>query len=683
MGVVYRARDRETGRLVALKVVLSELGGQQALRFQREGELTARLQHPGIVRIYSSGIMRGKPYLAYELVEGRELGELLPGLELRRRIELIRDAARGLGHAHTQQIIHRDIKPENILVGVDGRARVADFGLATAHDVETLTKTGSALGTPNYMSPEQIGGETKSLGPTTDTWSLGVILYEALAGRLPFEEAESMVELAGKIMGGTITPPRAHRPAVPKTLEQICLKALSRPVADRYADGDALAHDLERYLSGESFSYGRSTGAKRLALAGAGAVAIALLVGLGWAATRTVPRPPPVAATVKRAAPSRSGSAKESKASLRRALARGTPEARCAALTRWLEQFPDEPGVAKATVARDEAQRLFPVATFQKFGDSLPGAARFVGDGRVLTFGVNVPIRLWNVEKPEEPVWEVEVKGFAGELAVAPGLKQAVLAARSRLALLDLETQEVSQLDRFENSNPSKLVFSQDGRRLAFSSKTLGATWVVSWPELEPLVWIELAAVRTLAFSSDGELIAVGGGGFQGQTYASQSRDGDFLEVWNVAGSEAMLRRRCGAPPRTLCFSPDNRFVVVGDTIGGLFRVDLANPEREVEFRPAPERSASATEILKAIRAHTGEVEGIVFSADGQTLFSAASRRESAGGDSELKAWSYPEGVELRRLRLGNPPRGLTRSPDMRTLLMGNSVGGAEIHLAY
>lgn len=681
MGVVYRARDRESGRVVALKVVIAKLGEQQRLRFEREGELTARLQHPGVVRIFSSGVIGGQPYLAYELIEGRELGAVLPELELRRKIELVRDAARGLGHAHTQGIIHRDIKPENILVGADGRARVADFGLATAHDVEQLTRTGSALGTPSYMSPEQIGGGTKTLGPATDTWSLGVILYEALAECLPFEGAESMVELAGQIMAGTIRSPRVHRPDVPKTLEQICLKALSRPIADRYADGDALAHDLDRYLRGESFSYGRSKTTTAL-VALAGSVALLLLAGLSWEADRAAPTPAAASGPVDRPTPRKARSAKDSARSLESALSRNTPEARFAALTLWLEVFPGEPGATKAKASRDNARRLFPVASFAR-GETPPAFASFAGEGRLLTFGWRAPIRLWDVNNGEEPVWELEVKGFIGDLAVAPGLKQAVLGMYSHLAVLDLETQKVSKLDTFVDTDPRRLTFSTDGRLLAFAAKAFGSVQVVSWPELRPILSIERVATRTLALSHGGRLIAIGGGGFDGQGYESQSRDGNFLEVWNIDGSGALFRRSCGAPPRTLCFSPDDRFVLVGDTVGGMFCVELANPEHRIEFSAKSDPSVPRTGIFNASRAHTGEVEGMAFSADGKTLFSVASTRHTGLGDPELKAWSYPEGNELRRLPLRNSPRGLTRSPDMRFLLMGNSVGGAEIHVAY
>ncbi|MCO5164929.1 MAG: serine/threonine protein kinase [Planctomycetes bacterium] len=171
-GAVYRARDLERGGEVALKVALARPEWVRLQRFLREGEVTAALRHPNIVGIHSMGVADGRPYLAYELVEGaRQLDEAARGAPLGRRVELVRDAARALGHAHARGVVHRDVKPANVLVDGAGRVRVADFGLAQALDHERLTVTGALLGTPAYMAPEQLRARRGDVGPPTDVWA--------------------------------------------------------------------------------------------------------------------------------------------------------------------------------------------------------------------------------------------------------------------------------------------------------------------------------------------------------------------------------------------------------------------------------------------------------------------------------------------------------------------------------
>lgn len=247
MGTVFRARDRESGREVALKIAQPDPGGtNRSERFRREGELTARLNHSGIVRVHTSGELLGRRFLTYELVEeSQDLLEACRQRDVRPRVELVRDAARALGHAHAQGVVHRDVKPQNILVDGAGRVRVADFGLAWAQDQDRITRTGAALGTAHYMSPEQVGGG-REIGPPADVWSLGVVLFQVLSDDLPFV-GDTFMEVVAQICQGTPRPLRGSEPA----LKAICARALRRDPARRYADGAELADDLERYLAGE------------------------------------------------------------------------------------------------------------------------------------------------------------------------------------------------------------------------------------------------------------------------------------------------------------------------------------------------------------------------------------------------------------------------------------------------
>ncbi|RMG06431.1 MAG: hypothetical protein D6731_25810 [Planctomycetota bacterium] len=250
-GEVHLAYDRRAGRQVALKILKDRPDSTRVLaRFRREGELTARLDHPGIVRVHSAGEAGGRPYLAYEYVEGAvELGDAFLGLALEDRVRLVLEAARALGHAHAHGIVHRDVKPANVLVDRAGRARVADFGLAVAGDSERLTRTGAVVGTPLYLSPEQVRGEEPT--PRSDVWALGLLLYEAIAGRLPWD-ATNVQALLGQILTRRPAPPRRHEPRCPRAVEAVCLKAVEKDPEERFADGAAFARALEEALQGRA-----------------------------------------------------------------------------------------------------------------------------------------------------------------------------------------------------------------------------------------------------------------------------------------------------------------------------------------------------------------------------------------------------------------------------------------------
>jgi serine/threonine protein kinase len=251
MGVVYRARDPKVSRDVALKLTTKQDCPVRAERFQREAQITASLDHPGVVRVHSAGHEDGTPWIAYELVEGHTLTEAFESAALESRIQMVIEAGQALGYAHSRGVVHRDIKPSNILVDATGRVRVADFGLALGQSVNRLTVTGAFLGTPLFMSPEQIIGESKTLTSASDVWSLGVILYLALTGEPPFD-GENIIELGTAITGGDPTRPSSHVTSLPLELEAVCLRALQADPSARYPDGSSFAADLELAVSGRS-----------------------------------------------------------------------------------------------------------------------------------------------------------------------------------------------------------------------------------------------------------------------------------------------------------------------------------------------------------------------------------------------------------------------------------------------
>ena len=255
VGVVYKARHLALNRVVALKMVVSgpHAGSEQLVRFATEARAVAALRHPAIVQIHEIGTSNGLPFLSLEYVDGPSLDRHLAG-----RPQDPRDAARLIGilagavHvAHGRGILHRDIKPANVLLTTGGAPKLTDFGLAKdLEDHSSQTRTGTLLGTPSYMAPEQARGDLATLGPAVDIHALGAILYEMLVGRPPFL-GTNPYETTMQVVDSEPVPPSRLVGRLPTDVETICLKCLQKDPAQRYADGAALAEDCRRFLAGE------------------------------------------------------------------------------------------------------------------------------------------------------------------------------------------------------------------------------------------------------------------------------------------------------------------------------------------------------------------------------------------------------------------------------------------------
>jgi eukaryotic-like serine/threonine-protein kinase len=256
MGVVYKARQLGLKRLVAIKMILSgdyAAAGDLA-RFRLEAEAVAKLQHPGIVQVYAIDEVDGKPYFCLEFVNGGSLQKKLSGNPQppRQAAQLVEKLAEAMAYAHHHHIVHRDLKPANVLLTETGDPKVADFGLAKRLDEqqESQTQSGSILGTPSYMAPEQAHGRTRDVGTAGDIYSLGAILYEALVGRPPFK-GETVLDTLEMVRSQEPVAPSRLQPKIPRDLETICLKCLQKDPNHRYHSADALAEDLRRFQARE------------------------------------------------------------------------------------------------------------------------------------------------------------------------------------------------------------------------------------------------------------------------------------------------------------------------------------------------------------------------------------------------------------------------------------------------
>ncbi|GIW79352.1 MAG: hypothetical protein KatS3mg105_1159 [Gemmatales bacterium] len=258
MGVVFKAREKKLDRIVALKLIIQGplANSEDLARFRIEAEAAARLQHPNIVTVLGFGEINGQYYYSMEYVEGPSLAKVLADgpLPTKKAARYVMQTARAIHYAHSRQILHRDLKPSNILLDANDEPHVADFGLAKKLGGDSgQTRTGAVLGTPSYMAPEQAAGKTNELGPTTDVYGLGAVLYELITGK-PLFRAHTPLDTIQQVIEQDPIPPRQLNPMVERDIEIICLKCVHKDPKQRYASAAELADDLQRFLAGEPIS---------------------------------------------------------------------------------------------------------------------------------------------------------------------------------------------------------------------------------------------------------------------------------------------------------------------------------------------------------------------------------------------------------------------------------------------
>ncbi|MHC4201165.1 MAG: protein kinase domain-containing protein, partial [Planctomycetota bacterium] len=256
MGIVYRAREKALGRIVALKVLLAgeHASDEQVGRFIREARAIARIRHPNIVPIHDVGEVDGRHYFTMDYIEGDPLSRMIEKgkVDIRRALDIVESIADAAECAHAAGVVHRDIKPSNIMIDAEGRAQITDFGLAKPVEGDTqYTRTGTTIGTPAYMPPEQAKGDVAAITPQSDIYSIGAVLYELVTGVAPFE-GPSMLDIILDVLHNEPARPRKLNPRVHADVETIILRAMEKDAERRYASAAEFRDDIRRFKAGEA-----------------------------------------------------------------------------------------------------------------------------------------------------------------------------------------------------------------------------------------------------------------------------------------------------------------------------------------------------------------------------------------------------------------------------------------------
>ncbi len=662
MGVVYKARQRSLDRLVALKMILAgQLASETEVeRFRREAEAAARLQHRHIVAIHEVGVYEDQHYFSMDYIEGQSLAALVREAPLppRRAARYVETIAEAIHYAHGKGITHRDLKPANVLIDAFDQPRITDFGLAkhTLAD-SNLTTSGQILGTPGYMPPEQASSGRGPVGPASDVYALGAILYELLTGRPPFK-AQTAAETILLVLEREPLPPRMFMPKVPRDLETICLKALDKEPRRRYASAAALAEDLGRFLRDQPIQ-ARPVGrlprlwrwCRRRPLV-AGLLASLLIALIGGTAASTY-----FAARAAKSAALAEARAAEATDRLWHAY---LAEARA---TRWSgrpgQRFDSLKAVAAAAAIRPSSELRDEAIACMALSD------------------------LRRVHQ-----WKVPNKLVA--MGDPTGRRYVVAASKSELQIRSLtDNGELAVLpcpaDRLID-----YAFSLDGQHLAASCQVGDGRECRVWNlATQKLAWKSAVTpdFTSMDFSPDSRSLALVG------------QDGQ-IHVCDRESGQVLRSLSCDPAPSVLCIDPAGRqlavfrwgdtFVQVLDSASGQVLRRLPHP-REVQrvgwhpdgrFLAVPCRDFSTyvwnveTGLQQSVfRGHFAEVMGAVFHPRGDL---AASR----SWDGTVRLWEPPSGKQVMQLQGGSFWLAFSRDGQWLTLRSFDQMESWQVTLS-